>query len=178
MAFTTTQPISLNTFSQSPSIDESPAWELLNGQAIQKPMPTFYHSRLQKRLINAIDAADSPYEAFPELRCILSQNSVVPDITVIHNDRLPDSNRPVQGAPNWLIEILSPDQSTTKLITKIQLCLTEGSQLGWLIDSDERIIMTFLPDRSLRLFQNDAVLPVLDSISLELTPTEIFSWLP
>jgi Uma2 family endonuclease len=178
MALTTNQPVSLGTFSQLPNIDESPAWELLNGQMSQKSMPTLHHSRLQKRLTNTIDAAESCYEAFPELRCVLSQNSVVPDIAVVHQDRLPDSNRPVQGAPDWLIEILSPDQSATKLIIKIQLCLAEGSQLGWLIDSDERVIMTFLPEQSLGLYQDDAVLPILDSISLELTPAQIFSWLP
>jgi hypothetical protein len=39
---------------------------------------------------------------------------------------------PIQGALNWLIEILSPGQSTTKLIEKIQACLDAGTQLGWL----------------------------------------------
>jgi Uma2 family endonuclease len=128
-------PIALDEFSQLPSIEESPAWELINGQVSQKPMPTFHHSRLQKRLANAIDNANGPYEAFPELRCILSQNSVVPDIAVIHQNRIPTDNEPIKGAPNWLIEILAPDQSTTKLIAKIQDCLAEGTELGWLIDS-------------------------------------------
>ena len=54
-----------------------------------------------------------------------------------------------------MIEILSPDQSTTKLITKIQACLSEGSKLGWLIDSEEEAIMIFLPDLHLRLVRGD-----------------------
>lgn len=143
-------PITLDEFSQLPNLEESPAWELLNSQVLQKPMPTFHHSCLQKRLVTAIDHTHSPYEAFPELRCLLSQNSIVPDITVIHQSRIPTDNQLIQGAPNWLIEILSPDQSTTKLITKIQACLAEGTQLGWLIDSQEAVIMIFLPDQPLR----------------------------
>jgi Uma2 family endonuclease len=177
MASTTLQPVTLEEFYQRPNLEESPAWELFNGQVLQKPMPTFHHSRLQKRLVTAIDAVNSPYEAFPELRCILSQNSVVPDITIIHQTRISNQNEPIQGAPNWLIEILSPDQSTTKLIEKIQICLDEGAQLGWLIDSQEAVIMVFLPNQSLRVHKGDSLLPVLSDVALKLTPEQIFGWL-
>jgi Uma2 family endonuclease len=170
-------PLTLDQFSQLPNIEESPAWELFDGQVLQKNMPTFYHSRLQKRLVAAIDNADSPYEAFPELRCILSQNSIVPDITVIHQSRIPTHNKPINGAPNWLIEILSPDQNTTKLIVKIQACLSEGTQLGWLVDSQAAVIMIFLPNQTLQLLSGDTVVPVLNDISLQLTPNQIFGWL-
>jgi Uma2 family endonuclease len=140
-------------------------------------MPTLHHSRLQKRLVAAIDAISSPYEAFPELRCILSQNSVVPGISIIHQTRIPSNNEPIQGAPDWLIEILSPDQSVTKLIAKIQDCLAEGTQLGWLIDSQEATIMIFLPNQPLQLINGESLLPVLSEMSLKLTPNQLFGWL-
>ncbi|MGB8702671.1 MAG: Uma2 family endonuclease [Thermosynechococcaceae cyanobacterium] len=177
MTSTVLQPITLEVFSQRLNLEESPAWELLDGQVLQKPMPTLHHSRLQKRLVAAIDQTNSPYEAFPELRCILRQNSIVPDISILHQNRIPTNNAPIEGAPNWLIEILSPDQSTTKLIAKIQTCLDEGTQLGWLIDSQEAVIMTFLPDQPLRLLSGDSLLPILNEISLHLTPNQIFGWL-
>jgi Uma2 family endonuclease len=171
------QKLTIQDFLKLPNIEASPAWELVNGIALLKPMPTLYHSRLQKRIASAIDAIDSPYEAFPELRCILSQNSVVPDVAVIRRDRLPSGNEPLQGAPDWTIEILSPDQSTTKLIAKIQLCLESGSKLGWLIDPQELVAIVFLPDRPLSLLTGDALLPVLPHIPLELTVDRVFSWL-
>ena len=86
------QRLTLQEFLKLPNIEESPAWELLHGISRQKPMPTLYHSRLQKRLVAAIDAAENTYEAFPELRCVLSQNSVVPDVSIIRRDRLPSGN--------------------------------------------------------------------------------------
>lgn len=128
------------------------------GQAYQKPMPTAHHSILQKRLTAA-------YEAFPELRCILSNNSVVPDITVIDRDRIPSANVALNGAPDWIIEILSPDQSTTKLIAKIPTCLQEDTQLGWLLDPSEQVIMVILPENRLALLKNSNHLPVLPDIS-------------
>ena len=178
MTSTTLPLVTLKEFSQLANLEESPAWELIDNQILQKPMPTIHHSRLQKRLIAVIDQVNSDYEAFPELRCVLSQNSVVPDVAIIHLDQIPTQNQPIQGAPDWLIEILSPDQSTTKLIAKIQTCLLEGTQLAWLIDSQEEIVMVFLPNQPLQLLRKDAVLPVLDNISLSLTPNQILAWLP
>jgi Uma2 family endonuclease len=172
---TTTQR-TLQDFLKLPNIEESPAWEFVDGQANQKPMPTAHHSILQKRLTAAIDQADSAYEAFPELRCILSSNSVVPDITVIRRERIPSRNIPVEGAPDWMIEILSPDQSTTKLIAKIQNCLQEGTQLGWLIDSEEQVIIVLWPDSRMALLKNSDRLPVLDDIPLDLTVEQVFNW--
>ena len=177
MVLAALHPVTLDEFSQLPNIEGSPAWEFLNGQVLQKPMPTFYHSLLQKYLVRAIDNTNSTYEAFPELRCILSQNSIVPDITIIHKSRIPLGNSAIQGAPDWLIEILSTDQSTTKLITKIQACLAEGSKLGWLIDSQEEVIMLFLPDQPLQLVSGDDPLIFLDGMSLQLTANQIFGCL-
>jgi Uma2 family endonuclease len=76
-----------------------------------------------------------------------------------------------------LIEILSTDQSTTKLIAKIQDCLDEGTQLGWLIDSQEAVVMIFLPNQPLQLLRGDSLLPVLNDVSLQLTPNQMFGWL-
>ncbi len=174
---TTTQRLTLQDFLELPNIEESPAWEYADGQTDRKPMPTAYHSILQKRLTAAIDLANSFYEAFPELRCILSCNSVVPDITVIHRDRIPAGNIPLTGAPDWTIEILSTDQSTTKLIAKIQTCLQEGSQLGWLLDPDEQVVMVLLPDMRVNLLRGSDRLPVLQGINLELTVEQVFGWL-
>jgi Uma2 family endonuclease len=181
---TTTQRLTLQDFLALPNIEESPAWEYADGQASRKPMPTAYHSILQKRLTAAIVLANSSYEAFPELRCILSRNSVVPDITVIHHNRIPSGNTPVEGAPDWMIEILSADQSTTKLIAKMQMCLREGTQLGWLIDPDEQVVMVLLPDMRVNLLRgSDSLwdasrrLPVLQGINLELTVEQVFGWL-
>ncbi|MGJ3248610.1 MAG: Uma2 family endonuclease [Elainellaceae cyanobacterium] len=176
------QRLTLQEFLALPNIEESPAWEFLGGIATQKPMPTLYHSRLQKRLVSAVDVLESPYEAFPELRCVLSQHSVVPDVVIVRGDRLPSSNEPLHGTPDWMIEILSPDQSTTKVIAKIQACLHEGTQLGWLIDVEEQTIMVLWRDTGsaqampLALLTDQAPLPVLQDIPWDVTVETILSW--
>ncbi|WP_293133092.1 Uma2 family endonuclease [Okeania sp. SIO3I5] len=43
--------------------------------------------------------------------------------------------------------MLSPDQSSNQLINKILFCLNNGTQLGWLVDSEDEFIVTFQPNQ-------------------------------
>ncbi|MBP0021807.1 MAG: Uma2 family endonuclease [Cyanobacteria bacterium SBLK] len=140
-------------------------------------MATIYHSIIQKRLVSLIDASESPYEAFPELRCILDTQPIVPDIAIIRRDRKPTGNVPLEEAPLWVVKIISPHQNTTKLIAKIQYCLRSGSQLGWLIDPAEQTVMVMQPSDRLSLYRESDRLPVLENLPLTLTPEQIFNWL-
>ena len=124
----------LEAFLNQPNIEASPAWEFIYGRAQQKPLPTLFHSRFQRNLVNAINRETDAYEAIQELRCIIPPLSPVPDIAIVSRDRLSEEDGPLQGPPDWLIEIRSPDQSTLDLQNKILHCLTSGSQLAWLID--------------------------------------------
>ena len=147
MSAALTQKIALDEFLLLPYLDDSPAWEYAEGVAIQKPMPKFRHSILQKRLLVAIDNSNN-YTALPELRCTFAGRSVVPDITVIAWNRVQvnDTGEPEDNflkAPDWAIKILSPDQKATRVIDNILHCLHHGCKLGWLVDPDDRSILTF-----------------------------------
>ncbi len=61
--------ITLENFLRPPYIQESPACEYINGEAIQKSMGGGKHSLLQKWLVVFIGILGTHYEAFPELRC-------------------------------------------------------------------------------------------------------------
>ncbi|MDZ8081034.1 MAG: Uma2 family endonuclease [Nostoc sp. DcaGUA01] len=173
----------LEEFLKLPYIEESPAWEYINGEAIQKPMAGGKHSLLQKRLVAVIDALDSNYEAFPELRCTCGNRSVVPDVVVLSTNQLPldESGEIISSgidfAPAWIIEILSPAQSQTKVTGNILHCLRNGSQLGWLIDPSERCVLVYQPNRLPDLLAGQDILPVLEDMSLTLSVEEIFAWL-
>lgn len=159
----TTNP--LETFLSQPNIETSPAWEFINGRAQQKPMPTLFHSRLQRNLVNAINAFTTDYEAIQELRCIVPPLSPVPDIAVVARNRLPEVDGPLQGAPDWMIEIRSPDQSTLDLQSKILHCLSNGTQLAWLIDLQRRQIWVWQGADLPIIFAGADILPTLDNIA-------------
>jgi Uma2 family endonuclease len=155
----------LETFLRQPNIETSPAWELINGLAQQKPMPTLFHSRLQRNLVNAINACTTDYEAIQELRCIVPPFSPVPDIIVVATSRLPEADGPLQGAPDWMIEIRSPDQSTLDLQSKILHCLGNGTQLAWLIDLQQDQIWVWQGPNLPTIFAGADILPSLGSIA-------------
>ncbi|NJK77525.1 MAG: Uma2 family endonuclease [Oscillatoriales cyanobacterium RU_3_3] len=160
--------LSLEDFLDRPNIESSPAWELIAGQAIQKTMPTLFHSRMQNNLVNYINDRTDRFEAVPELRCLIPPHSPVPDISIVARDRLPEQDGPFNGAPDWLIEIRSPDQSTLDLQKKIIHCLSNGTQLAWLIDISRRQVWVWQGDDLPVVCSGTDILPTL-SIVPELT---------
>jgi Uma2 family endonuclease len=155
----------LETFLQQANIENSPAWEFIQGKAKQKPMPTLFHSRLQRNLVNKINSQSKTYEAIQELRCLVPPLSPVPDIVVVKSDRLPQEDGPLQGSPDWLIEIRSPDQSMLDLQTKILHCLSNGTQLAWLIDIQRQQIWVWENQELPLIYAGEDQLPCLDNIS-------------
>ena len=166
--------------------ETKPASEYIDGQIIQKPMPQGKHSRLQGKLVTAIDAVVEQQQiacAFPELRCTFGQRSTVPDITVFRCDRIPvDENGEIANvfplAPDWTIEILSPDQSHTKVTKNILHCLKYGTQIGWLIDPAEKTVFVYRSKQEVKVLDESAMLLSIPSfIELNLTIEDLFAWL-
>lgn len=161
--------VSLEAFLSQPNIEASPAWEFVNGRSQQKPMPILFHSRLQRNLVNAINNQTTEYEAIQELRCIVPPFSPVPDIVIVSIDRLLPEDGPLQGAPDWLIEIRSPDQSTldlqNKILPKILFCLGNGTQLAWLIDLQRQQVWVWQGQDLPIIYAGTEILPTLGSIS-------------
>lgn len=185
MVQTSAKPLTLEAFLQLP--ETKPASEYIDGQIIQKPMPQGEHSAIQGELVTSINAGTKPQKiarAFPELRCTFGGRSTVPDVSVFIWNRIP---RKKDGgvanvfsiAPDWTIEILSPDQNQTKVTRNILHCLKHGTQLGWLIDPEERSILVYAPPNQVVLFDEpDDILPVPDfAVGLHLTVSTVFGWL-
>ena len=186
MTTTSIQSLTLEEFLKRPDIDGSPAWEYSDRQAVPKPMPQTHHSRLQLKLAATIDAVAETQQiaaAFPELRCTFGDRSIVPDIVVLTRSKIPfnaageSENSALTFAPNWAIEILSPQQTSTKVISNLLHCIKNGSRLGWLLDPEDRAVFVFQPQQELEIYRNGDRLPVLEAIALELTADIIFGWL-
>ncbi|MBE9011566.1 Uma2 family endonuclease [Pseudanabaenaceae cyanobacterium LEGE 13415] len=180
-----TKPITLEEFLKLP--ETKPASEYVDGQIIQKPMPQGKHSTLQRDLTSKVDGILRPERiarAYPELRCTFGGRSIVPDVTVFTWNRIPrDESGEVANtfeiAPDWTIEILSPDQSPTKVIKNILHCIDHQTQMGWMIDPEEKGVFVYFADRTIRLFDvSEDILPVPSfANTVQLTVRELFNWL-
>jgi Uma2 family endonuclease len=167
--------------------ETKPASEFWDGQISQKPMPQGEHSTIQTELAPAINQVIKPDrlgKAYTELRCTFGGRSIVPDIAVFQWERIP---RKADGsianafelAPDWTIEILSPDQSQTRVTRNILHCMANGTQMGWLIDPAERSVIVYLPGQ-LPVFYDKAEdtlhVPTF-AIGMQLPVGELFGWL-
>ncbi|MGK7909231.1 MAG: Uma2 family endonuclease [Synechococcus sp.] len=167
--------------------ETKPASEFVDGQITQKPMPQGKHSRIQGELVSAINNAVKSQKVacgFPELRCTFGGRSTVPDISVFVWERIPvDRSGEVANvfalAPDWTIEILSPDQSHTRVTKNILHCLKHGTLMGWLIDPDEKTVFVYRPGKEIEVFDKEiATLPVPKFASrLNLAVQDLFEWL-
>jgi Uma2 family endonuclease len=167
--------------------ETKPASEYIDGKIIQKPMPQGKHSTIQTELSTAINAVMKPRRiarAFSELRCTFGGRSTVPDVSVFAWGRIPrDENGEIgnvfQLAPDWTIEILSPDQSVTKVTKNILHCLKYETQMAWLIDPDEQTVFVYRPKQQTEVFDEpEELLPVPSFASeLRLTVGDLFGWL-
>ena len=156
--------------------------ELVNGKAIPKMSPKFFHSRLQKTLLLLLDTwAKNRGRVEPEWAITLKRNEVdwvpVPDITYVSFRRLSadwmlDEACPV--TPELVIEIISPGQTFGDLAEKSADYLQAGVSRVWLIDTKAKSITIFYPDSLPKTLKGTAT--VVDDLlpELEFTPQQIF----
>jgi Uma2 family endonuclease len=180
---TTAKTLTLEDFLQLP--ETRPASEFINGKITQKAMPQGKHSRLQYKFcltVNQVAESAKIACAFPELRCVFGGQAIVPDVAVFRWKRIPRNelgqvaNR-FETHPDWSIEILSPDQSSTKVLGNLLHCSQYGTELGWLIDPEEKTILVVFPEQRVQLLREDESLPILQGVELQLTVSNVFDWL-
>jgi Uma2 family endonuclease len=185
MMQTVSKKITLSEFLAVPEI--KPANELIDGVIYQKPMPQGKHSIIQRELTFTIDRPLRDRKiarAFPELRCTFGDRSTVPDIVVVRWEQIP---RNLDGtvanvfavAPDWTIEILSPEQGQTKVVKNIMHCLKYGTQMGWLIDPEEQTVFIYQPKQEVEIFDkaSQRLLMPTFAAELQLSVGEVFNWL-
>lgn len=166
--------------------ETKPEQEYLAGEISQKPMPQGEHSVLQASLVTAINQtakAKKLASAFPELRCTFGGSSIVPDVAVFEWQNIPLQpngriNNRFEIPPDWIIEILSPEQSANRVIRKITFCLSQGTKLGWLIDTKDESVVIFEPNSTPVVKADGDFLLVLKALEdWQISAADLFSWL-
>lgn len=80
-----------------------------------------------------------------------------PDISFVSNDRLKtilphgDFDGLFHAAPDLAVEVLSPSDSITKTERKLQLYLSYGARLGWMIDPKNKTVRVYRPGENFEL---------------------------
>ena len=157
-------------------------YEFVDGQAVPKVSPKFFHSTLQFALCSLIRAwCKGRGRVLPEWAILLKRQgkdwAPVPDLTYISYERLPKNwrrNEACPTIPELVIEIISPDQTMQEFEYKAKDYLAAGVPRVWVIDPEAILIRSFFADGSSQVYTDNT--PIVDELlpGLELTTRLIF----
>ena len=168
------------TVSDYMSTPEGTRYQLLDGEMILAPPPTEKHQTVLANLAEAVRRFVRQRNLgrvwFAPLDVVLSNHDVAqPDLMFVSNERAGIVTEPnVQGAPDLVVEILSPSTAGYDQGYKRALYAQHGVREYWLVDPDaETVEVLVLGEEGLsphRVFEPGQTLesPLLQGLYLDL----------
>ena len=134
------------TYEDYLQLPEDKRYELMEGEFYMVPSPGWSHQTILKRLFRILDDYVTSHRLgearFAPLDVVLSDEDVVqPDILFIskeHSHIITERN--VQGAPDLLIEILSPSTAERDWGLKRKLYAKYGVKEYWIVDPENKSV--------------------------------------
>lgn len=131
-------------------------WELIDGEAFaMSPAPTISHQTLvldmARQIADVLDGAPcraliAPVDVLlptPDEADDQTTTVVQPDILVVCDPKK-ITDRNVRGAPDWIIEVLSPATARHDHLTKRALYERAGVREYWLVHPVDRVITVYV----------------------------------
>lgn len=155
------------------SLPEGILAELIDGQIYYMACPTVTHQEiigeLHLTIANYIRAHNGFCRVYLSPLAVYLRNDqdyLIPDLTVIcDRDKIDDKG--CHGAPDWVIEVVSPSSRKRDANIKLFKYRNEGVREYWLIYPDKRIVMTYVFDQGA---EDMAIYSFEDDISSTLYP--------
>ena len=125
-------------------------YELLNGELVMSPSPKEIHQSISGILHLVIGAFVRERSLgklyFAPFDVVLSDTDVVqPDLLFVSNERIGIVTADnVRGAPDLVVEILSPATAERDRTVKLDLYARHGVKEYWIVDPDARTITVLL----------------------------------
>jgi Uma2 family endonuclease len=129
--------------------DDGRRYEILGGELYVTPSPSRSHQQFAANLLIVLkpfvtvrrlgEVFIAPFDVILEKTSV-----VVPDLLFVSQERLGIvTDRGVEGAPDLIVEILSPGTASRDRLDKAQLYARHGVRHYWLADPDARTIEAF-----------------------------------
>lgn len=135
-------------------------YELVEGDIRMTPSPSVFHQRISRRiekvLLEWVERHELGEVLHAPIDVVLSEHNVVqPDILYVARERLgiiKEAN--IQGAPDLVVEILSPSDAEWDRVTKRRVYARFGVREFWIVGPESRNIeVCVFRDCELKTFQ-------------------------
>jgi len=143
------------------SWDEDVRAEIIDGELFMMAQPTFRHQgvlmELSRQLANFLDG--KPCKVYPAptgVRLFAEKETLLePDIVVIC-DHSKQDDRIYHGAPDMVVEILSPSTARRDRVLKLNLYQQAGVREYWIVDTEAECLHVYvLQDEQYQFTQYD-----------------------
>ena len=155
-------------------LPEDKRYEILDGELYLVPTPNTRHQRVSKKIETALirqveekglgEVFHAPYDVV-----LSTENVTQPDILVVCTERLSiiaEANLP--GAPDLVIEVLSPGTRQKDLAIKRKIYARFGVQEYWIVDPDRKTVEVLSWTES--GYRTEAVVPATGTLNSALFP--------
>ena len=149
------------------AVSEKSNYEIERG----KPMPGKNHSLIQRNIIvTLVINYGKDYEVMPEIKIKGQSTDLVPDVALYQQVAFTPGNDEIKMTtpPLCAIEILSPKQSLSDLITKANSYFALGAMSCWLVIPDLSSIYVFKKPMDFEIFSKKDILKDLNIILKQL----------
>ena len=146
------------------SQDDTHRYELIQGELIVMSPAGGRHGKLASRLHIAIGVFVEEHalgEALAaETGYRLTQNPdtvLAPDVSLILSANLPPGRITeafIPGAPDLVVEVLSPSDTAIRIAVKVQTWLRHGTQLVWVVEPETEAVTVYRPDGNVTLLKS------------------------
>jgi Uma2 family endonuclease len=132
--------------------DDGPVYhELRHGKLVAVPRARLKHQMIQSRLRRLLEPLAPPgalVEAEVAFRALPQNELRAADLAYVAPERCAkvDPENYIQGAPDLVIEVLSPSNTAAEIYDKEELCLNNGAKEFWVVDPDRRQVKVSTPD--------------------------------
>jgi Uma2 family endonuclease len=146
-------PTRLMTFAEFEQLPDSrdARYELRRGEVVKVPPPEYDHFLIQQMLRDLLDrAAAGRGRAYTEVafRALPDGEYRIGDVAYAPAERWTKhkGERYFRGAPDLVIEVLSPSNTFAEMLDKKIVCLANGAREFWLVDMGHRQVDVSTPD--------------------------------
>lgn len=138
------------------ALPEGERAELINGQIYYIAPPSWEHQRISRKLhqaiANYIDSNNGKCETLAAPFAVFlneeDETYIEPDISVICNSSKLDS-KGCHGAPDWVVEIVSPSSKYMDYFTKLFKYHNTGVKEYWIVDPIKEHITVYFFEKEL-----------------------------
>lgn len=162
------------------NLPEGQRAELIDGKLYTMAPPSFIHqkllSELHYKILNHIKSKNGDCEVLPAPFAVnLNANNkiwVEPDISVIC-DKGKLSEHGCEGAPDWIIEIVSPSTSRIDCAVKLFKYRTAGVREYWIVNPMKKLVQTYIfegeEDAHIHAFDDEILVHIFDDFTIKIS---------